>query len=1224
MITLSKFNKNLHEIKTKLSGKIAKVINEYSFLFFSEISDFILSQKNKTNIQESEAIIINQYSKTQENDFLLIVGFKNTIIIITRSLIYLLNQIFNINTKTKIYFLENTKDILNQHIIIQNPQIECDDYLKKLINEFNKNALNQIDISIRSCITGFLILQGFAKLNKNQTFSYILRNETYEPKKFDENDYIELDLIGTGSSNIVRLIFLIETQDLCVIKKLNPYSRYELHERELNNYKKLFQIPWIPKLYGTDYKNECLIIQYIKGNTLDIIEEKRFSFNDKIIIIFQLLVIFHYLHKKNFIYRDLKPNNIIIDDNKNVFLIDFDRLISYSENILDEEHTNYFSSDYVAPEILNGNISYACDIYSLGKIIYYVMKENNIEQNPDLYSLYKSCIDDSPSKRPSSSDLLFLFYLYFIDLIRNSAIYNSSTFDFYDDIINDNHQVNIEEIDKVIHYLSLAADKNYKISQRKLGILYYFGKYVKQDFKKSIHYLKLAADQNDTEAQNLLGLAYCDANNPDNELNKGIQYLTLAADQNNLNAQINLANIFRIIEKDYEKAIHYYTLAANQNHPYAQLKLGNFYLKGIHIKKDINKAIHYFNLAVNQNHPYAQLKLGNLYLEGIHINKDINKAIFFFTLSANQNVSQSQYELGLIYSEGKYVPRDINKALSYYLLAAKQNHPDALYNIAVIYSEGRFVNRDINKAIKYFLLASNQNVADANYDLFAIYCDDEYLHKDINKAIHYLKIAANQGHSYAQLKLQQIYKGQYSIQDEEQSIHRLILEANNNNPNSQFELGRFYYEGVFIQRDIEKAIHYLTLASKNNILFANYYLGEIFLYGQYVKQDIYKSAYYLKLAADQNNKDAQMLLGYIYLTYKDMKHDINESIYYFKLAANQNQKNAQFFLGLIYSEDEYNMQDIDKAIHYYSLSAKQNFPVAYFNLFLIYFNIKFNRLDITKALHNLTLAAKLNHSFAQFTIGCLYLKGLFLTKNINKGIDYINQASINGFKKAHFMIGYFYHEGKSIGRDIQKTIYHYKEASSFNIFHAKNNLGIIYKNGIENDIRKIEYFNESIKRFNDYLSMFNLAHIYIYEFNSNEKIDEAITLLIKSSFQYFINAIDLLLIAIVKKFGYDLNEIKKNIFLIFEKIKICEKIKIPENIKIQLYEIISFHLTFIVTPKKFQKYYEDNRDIDFLYDYKGQTLISKRLFQAKENQQTNNKANNVTKDFYDGFGFNFI
>ena len=59
---------------------------------------------------------------------------------------------------------------------------------------------------------------------------------------------------------------------------------------------------------------------------------------------------------------------------------------------------------------------------------------------------------------------------------------------------------------------------------------------------------------------------------------------------------------------------------------------------------------------------------------------------------------------------------------------------------------------------------------------------------------------------------------------------------------------------------------------------------------------------------------------------------------------------------------------------------------------------------------------------------------------------------------------------------MMEAIHYYKEASSFNHNYSKNNLGIIYKNGFGDEIKKnigyaIGYFDEAISQKNDYLHL---------------------------------------------------------------------------------------------------------------------------------------------------------
>ena len=84
------------------------------------------------------------------------------------------------------------------------------------------------------------------------------------------------------------------------------------------------------------------------------------------------MITIEYFHQKHFVLRDLKPNNVVIDTNKDAVLIDLDRIIQLNE----EENGMYtedFASDYIAPEVCTGNYTYKSDIYSLGKMMYFIM-----------------------------------------------------------------------------------------------------------------------------------------------------------------------------------------------------------------------------------------------------------------------------------------------------------------------------------------------------------------------------------------------------------------------------------------------------------------------------------------------------------------------------------------------------------------------------------------------------------------------------------------------------------------------------------------------------------------------------------------------------------------------------------------------------------------------------------------------------------------------------------
>ena len=60
---------------------------------------------------------------------------------------------------------------------------------------------------------------------------------------------------------------------------------------------------------------------------LNNIKNMHINESDKLKIILQLLLTIRFLQMKKYIYRDLSPNNLIIDQNNNLYLIDFNKMI---------------------------------------------------------------------------------------------------------------------------------------------------------------------------------------------------------------------------------------------------------------------------------------------------------------------------------------------------------------------------------------------------------------------------------------------------------------------------------------------------------------------------------------------------------------------------------------------------------------------------------------------------------------------------------------------------------------------------------------------------------------------------------------------------------------------------------------------------------------------------------------------------------------------------------
>lgn len=123
----------------------------------------------------------------------------------------------------------------------------------------------------------------------------------------------------------------------------------------------------VPKIieYNFDVKEPYLITEFISYNRLYDVTFS--SLKQKIMCMINILYSVNKIHEKGIIHCDLKPQNILINENFDIKIIDFD--ISFIKN--KDNKVYYGSFNYCSPEQLERkNLNEQSDIYSLGIILY--------------------------------------------------------------------------------------------------------------------------------------------------------------------------------------------------------------------------------------------------------------------------------------------------------------------------------------------------------------------------------------------------------------------------------------------------------------------------------------------------------------------------------------------------------------------------------------------------------------------------------------------------------------------------------------------------------------------------------------------------------------------------------------------------------------------------------------------------------------------------------------
>ena len=132
--------------------------------------------------------------------------------------------------------------------------------------------------------------------------------------------------------------------------------------------------PFIVRLHAAFQTHDSLflVLTYCPGLDLSkyLSKEKRFPESKARFFASEILLALEHLHKKDIIYRDLKPDNIVLDSEGHALLTDFGLS---REGVYDQCIAKSFcgSVAYLAPEMLKkSGHGKAVDWYLLGVVIY--------------------------------------------------------------------------------------------------------------------------------------------------------------------------------------------------------------------------------------------------------------------------------------------------------------------------------------------------------------------------------------------------------------------------------------------------------------------------------------------------------------------------------------------------------------------------------------------------------------------------------------------------------------------------------------------------------------------------------------------------------------------------------------------------------------------------------------------------------------------------------------
>ena len=374
------------------SGKVIKI---HGWLWNNERNFIVTDQsiynlknfycKRKIDISKLKGITISKVSdqmvfhgEGSEYDYLIETSLR-------KLLIETIEKIYeSITGKELLFSIQNTKNLK--------------DFVTTKKDKASNSSFSKMDLEHLMSIREFIESDGNININSHpetQKLSEIFKeNNKYK----DENlsNFQILKVIGKGPGSYIYLSkYEGENVVLKVIDKLyiinnSLIPQIQLEKNILSSFNEDFFVQ-MNFFFMTETKI-IFVMPFYQGGDLYQLQMKKKTFDETTVAFYlvQIANMLKYLHSKNIIYRDLKPENLLINNDGYLKLCDFGLCKIIEER---RELTSSFSGspEYISPEIITGiGHSFMSDWWSFGVLTYELLfgvppfYDNTIERIFDL------------------------------------------------------------------------------------------------------------------------------------------------------------------------------------------------------------------------------------------------------------------------------------------------------------------------------------------------------------------------------------------------------------------------------------------------------------------------------------------------------------------------------------------------------------------------------------------------------------------------------------------------------------------------------------------------------------------------------------------------------------------------------------------------------------------------------------------------------------------------
>ena len=378
----------------------------------------------------------------------------------------------------------------------------------------------------------------------------------------------------------------------------------------------------------------------------------------------------------------------------------------------------------------------------------------------------------------------------------------------------------------------------------------------------------------------------------------------------------------------YKEAYPLLLKTAEQGYVNAQNDLGEMYFHGLGVEKNDSDAMTWYRKAAEQGSAHAQNKLGEMYHEGW----SFSDATKWYRKAAAQGYARAQYNLGWMYFHGYGVDQSDLDAVKWYRKAAEQGYAVAQFYLGEIYEKGRGVEQSDSEALKWYRKAADRGYVRARKKI-------PELERKLQEEEEAKRKAEEEAKKKAQEELEATFRKGCQLYDAgkyKEAFPLLLKAAEQGNAKVQFRLGLMFRQGWGIDKSDSDAVKWYRKAADQGHADAQCNLGFMYERGLGVEKSYSDAVKWYRKAVDQGHARAQCNLGLMYERGFGVDKSFSDAVKWYRKAADQGHAIAQCNLGFMYENGFGVDKNYSDAVKWYQKAAEQEYARALCNLGIMY------------------------------------------------------------------------------------------------------------------------------------------------------------------------------------------------------------------------------------------------------------------------------------------------